>query len=177
VAAASKLRPEILSARLTAEAAQVAIAGAKAAGFPALTVSGGYLVGTDSGVPINAPSINANLTLPIGPGARDRVAIAAAKAAEAKAKMAGIERQVLLDVAAASRTLGASQRAAAAMTRARQAAETELHATEIGYRNGASSSLELASARSGYAQAVVDELSSSYDLEKAQATLEAQTGR
>jgi CzcA family heavy metal efflux pump len=177
VAMASKLRPEIASARLTAQAAQAAVATAKAAGFPALTISGGYLVGTDSGVPINAPSINANLTLPIGHGAHDRVAIAAAKAVEAKAKTAGIERRILLDVAASSRTLGASQRAAAATTRARQSAQAELSATEVGYRNGASSSLEVASARATYSQAVVDELSARYDLEKARATLETEVGR
>jgi CzcA family heavy metal efflux pump len=177
VAIATKLRPEIISARLTAEAAQAGIGTAKAARFPSLTVGAGYLTGTDSGVPINAPSLSANLTLPIGPGAHDRVAIASAKAAEAKAKTAGIERQILLDVAASSRTLGASQRAAAAMTRARQAAESELNATEIGYRNGASSSLELTIARTTYAQALVDELSAQYDLEKAQATLDAEVGR
>ncbi|HEY5349174.1 MAG TPA: efflux RND transporter permease subunit, partial [Candidatus Lustribacter sp.] len=177
VALANKLRPEIASARLTAEAAQAAVATAKAAGFPALTVSGGYFIGTDSGVPVNAPSINANLTLPIGHGAHDRVAIAAAKAVEAKAKTAGIERQILLDVAASARTLGASQRAAAATTRARQSAQAELRATEVGYRNGASSSLEVASARASYSQAVVDELSARYDLEKARATLEAEVGR
>jgi outer membrane protein TolC len=177
VAAAGKLRPEIASARLTAEAAQAAIGTAKAAGFPTLTLSGGYVVGTDSGVPINAPSINANLTVPLGRGAHDKVAIAAAKAVEAKAKTAGIERQILLDVAASSRTLGAAQRASGAMTRARQAAQLELNATEVGYRNGASSSLELTTARATYAQAVVDELSAQYDLEKAQATLDVEVGR
>jgi CzcA family heavy metal efflux pump len=177
VAAARKLRPEIASAQLLAQAAQAAVATARAAGFPALTVSGGYVVGTDSGVPINAPSINANLTIPLGPGAHARVAVAAAKAIEAKAKTDATERQIVLDVAAASRSLGAAQRAAAAMMRARQSAEAELHATEIGYRNGASSSLEVTSARSTYAQAVVDELSARYDLEKAAATIEVEMGR
>jgi outer membrane protein TolC len=177
VATAQKLRPEIASARLTAEAAQAAVGTAKAAGFPALTVSGGYVVGTDSGVPVNAPTINANLSLAIGPGSHDRVAIAAAKAVEARARTAGIERQILLDVAASARTLGASQRAAAATSRARQSAEAELHATEIGYRSGASSSLEVASARSTYVQAAVEELSARYDLQKAQAILETEVGR
>ena len=172
-----KLRPEIASARLTALAAQAAVGSAKAAGFPTLTVGAGYLVGTDSGVPVNAPTINANLIFPLGPGARDRIAIAAAKAVEAKAKTVSVERQIVLDVAASSRTLGASQRAAAATTRARQSADAELHATEIGYRDGASSSLEVASARSTYAQAVVDELSALYDLEKARAKLDVEVGR
>ena len=172
VAAARKLRPEIASAQLTAQAAHVAVASARAAGFPTLTVGGGYLTGTDSGVLINAPSINANLTIPLGPGAHGRVAVAAAKAMEAKAKSDATERQIVLDVAATSRSLGAAQRGAAAMARARQSAEAELHATELGYRNGASSSLEVASARSTYAQAVVDDLSAQYDLQKAAAVLE-----
>jgi outer membrane protein TolC len=174
---AAKLRPEIVSANLVAEAAQAAVSSAKAAAFPALTVTGGYATGTDSGVPVNVPSINANLTLPLGPGAHDRVEIAAAKATEAKAKAASIERQILLDVAASARTLGASQRSAAATTRARQSAEAELQATEVGYRNGASSSLELTSARSSYTQAVIDELSARYDVEKARATLDVEVGR
>ena len=177
VSAARKLRPEIASAQLLAQAAQAAVASARAAGFPTLTISGGYVVGTDSGVPINAPSINANLSIPLGSGAHDRVAVAAAKAIEAKAKTDAVERQIVLDVAASSRSLGAAQRAAAAMARARQSAEAELHATELGYRNGASSSLEVASARSTYAQAVVDELSARYDLEKAAATIEVEMGR
>jgi CzcA family heavy metal efflux pump len=174
---ATKLRPEIVSANLMADAAQAAVGSAKAAGFPALTVTGGFATGTDSGVPVNAPSINANLTVPLGPGAHDRVAIAAAKATEAKAKAASIERQILLDVAASARTLGAAQRSTAATTRARQSAEAELKATEVGYRNGASSSLELTSARSSYTQAVIDELSARYDLEKARATLDVEVGR
>jgi outer membrane protein TolC len=177
VTMARALRPEIASARLTAEAAQAAVASARAAGFPALTVSGGYVVGSDAGAPVSAPTINANLTLPLGPGAHDRVAIAAAKAVEAKAKADAIERQIVLDVAASARTLGAAQRAAEAMSRARQAAEAEVRATETGYRNGASSSLELATARTTYAQAVVDELSAQYDFEKARATLEVEAGR
>jgi CzcA family heavy metal efflux pump len=174
---ATKLRPEIVSARLMADAAQAAVGSAKAAGFPALTISGGYLVGTDSGVPVNAPNVNANLTLPLGSGAHDRVAIAAAKATEAKAHAASIERQILLDVAASARMLGASQRAADATTRERQSAEAEMKATEVGYRNGASSSLEVTSARSSYTQAVIDELSARYDLEKARATLDVEVGK
>ena len=46
VALARTLRPEIASARLTADAARAAVSAAKAAGFPAITVSGGYVTGT-----------------------------------------------------------------------------------------------------------------------------------
>jgi len=174
VALARATRPEIASARRTADAAGASIRSARAAAFPALTVTGGYLTGTDSGVSINAPTINAQLTLPLPASNRDRVLAAEARALEARTKAASVERQIALDVAASARTLGAAQRAAAATTRARQAAQLELQATETGYRNGASSSLEVTGARATYAQAVVDELSALYDLQKARAILDVE---
>jgi CzcA family heavy metal efflux pump len=169
-------RPEVRSADLIAQAADAAVRGAQASGFPVVTVNAGYLVGTDSDVPVHAPTIGANVTIPLSGAAHDRVAIAAAKAAEAKANAASIERGIVLDAAASARNLGAAQRAAAATTRARTSAEIELHATEIGYKNGASSSLELTTARATYAQAVIDELTAIYDWEKARATLAVEVG-
>ena len=157
-------------------AAAAAVRGARAAALPPITVTGGYLVGTDSGVPVNAPAVNAQITLPLSNAGGQRVSLAQARALEAQSKARSVERQIALDVAASSRTLGAAQRAAAADTRARQSAETELHAVELGYRSGASSSLEVTSARSTYAQTVVDELSALYDLEKARATLKIELG-
>jgi outer membrane protein TolC len=177
VGLATAMRPEIASARLLAQAAQADIGVARAAGFPTLTVSGGYLVGTDSGVPVNAPTINANLTLPLGSGAHDRIATANAKAREAQAKAVSVEREIVLDAGAAARSLGASQRAAGAMMRARESAQEEWQATELGYRNRASSSLDVESARSTYTQALVDEQSALYDLDKARATLDVEIGR
>ena len=177
VALARVSRPDIESARRTAEAASAAIGSARALGFPPLTVTGGYLTGTDSGVPVNAPTINAQLTLPLSSASGDRVRLAEARALEARAKATGVERQALLDVAASARTLGAAERASAATTRARQSAQSELRATEIGYRSGASSSFEVTSARATYAQTLVDELSALYDAEKARATLDIEVGR
>jgi CzcA family heavy metal efflux pump len=170
-------RTEIASARLSAQAAEAAVGGARAATLPAITVGGGYLTGTDSGVPITAPTITANVTIPLGSAGHDRVALAVAKAAEARARADGIERQIVLDAAASARSLAGAQLAAAATTRARIATAAELHATDVGYKNRASSSLELTTARSAYAQAIVDELSARYDLEKARATLDVETGR
>lgn len=176
IALARARRPELISARLAGDAARAAIRSARAAGFPLLTLSAGYLVGTDSDVPINAPTINAQLTIPFGAANRNRVKVAEARALEAQTKAAATERQIFLDVASSARTLGAADRAAVATTRARQAAETELRATQIGYRNGASSSFEVTFARLSYSQAVVDELSALYDLEKARATLDIEVG-
>ncbi len=177
IALARAMRPELISARNAANAARAAIRSARAAAFPLLTVSGGYLVGTDSDVPINAPTINAQLTIPLSSANRDRIKVAEARALEAQTKAAATERQIVLDVAASARILGAADRAAIATTRARQAAETEIRATEIGYRNGASSSFEVTFARLSFSQAVVDELSALYDLEKARATLDIEVGR
>ena len=176
VALARAQRPEVRSARLTAQAADAAVRSARSAGFPAIVVTGGFVTGTDSGVPINAPTIGANVTIPLSGANRDRVGIAAAKATEARAKAVAVERAVVLDAASSARTLGAAERAAAATTRGRDAAATALNATELGYRNGASSSLDVTTARATYAQAVVDELSARYDVEKARATLAVEVG-
>ena len=176
VALARAQRPEVRSARLTAQAADAAVRSARSAGFPAVVVTGGFVTGTDSGVPINAPTIGANVTIPLSSANRDRVGIAAAKATEERAKAVAVERAIVLDAASSARTLGAAERAAAATTRGREAAATALNATELGYRNGASSSLDVTTARATYAQAVVDELSARYDVEKARATLAIEVG-
>ena len=176
VALARRLRPEIASAELTIAAAQASIGAARASGFPSLTVGTGYQGGTDSDVPIGSPTVTASLSIPLSSGVHDRVTLEKAKAAEARAKAAAIERTITLDVAAAARTLAAAERSATASTQARQSAAEELRATELGYRNGASSSLEVTSARATYAQAVVDELSAIYDVAKARATLSIEVG-
>ena len=177
VALARAARPEIASAARTAGAARAALGSAKIASVPTLTFGAGYLSGTDSGVAVNAPSINANLTLPLGSAGRYRIGIAAARADAAQAKAAGIERQILLDVAASARSVTALERVAAATARASAAARVELAATTTGYRSGASSSLELVAASSAYAQAIVDNLSAGYDFAKARATLDIEIGR
>ena len=176
VALARRLRPEIVSAELTIAAAQASIGEARASAFPLLTLGTGYQGGTDSDVPIGAPTVSATLSIPLSSGVHDRVTLEKAKALEARAKAAAIERTIALDVAASARTLAAAERSAAASTQARQSAAQELAATELGYRNGASSSLEVTSARATYAQAVVDELSAIYDVAKARATLSIEVG-
>ncbi|GAC1308299.1 MAG: hypothetical protein NVSMB21_13400 [Vulcanimicrobiaceae bacterium] len=114
--------------------------------------------------------------MPFSSAARTRVAGAAARANEAQAKVASVERTLGLDIAASARSFGATERAATATTRARIAARAQLAATELGYRSGVTSSLELLAARSTYTQAVVDELSARYDLEKARNILAIETG-
>ncbi|MBV8263868.1 MAG: TolC family protein, partial [Candidatus Eremiobacteraeota bacterium] len=70
----------------------------------------------------------------------------------------------------------AATRVEAASTSARQAAEEELNATQIGYRAGSTSSLERAAAGATYADARLAELSAIYDEELARATVELELG-
>ena len=67
-------------------------------------------------------------------------------------------------------------RAAAASTSARQAAQEELNATQIGYRTGSTSSLERAAAGATYADARLAEISAIYDEELARATVDLELG-
>jgi outer membrane protein TolC len=171
------VRAEIASSVAAEHAAEAARALAQAAGFPALSLTGGYTAGTDSAVPIGAASVNVSLALPLGPSPHAKVRVEDGKVQEAAAKVASAKQAVTLEVAASARSLGALERAAAASTQARAELRLEVDATELGYRNGASSSLELTPARAAYAQALVDELSALYDVEKARSTLQLQVGR
>jgi len=176
VARALANRADVRAARETTAAAQAAAAAARRASFPAITIGAGYEKGVDGGVRIQGPTLNVTLGIPLNGSARSQVAQKTAIVAQDVAKAQAVERQIALDVAAAARNLAASQRATAASTHARQEAFNELQATDLGYRNGASSSLELANARDTYTQALVDELASVYDELKARATLELGVG-
>jgi len=170
-------RAEIASALASFNAAQATRLASLRSGFPGIIVTAGETTGTDSGVSVGAPSITAQLTLPIGPVSHDRVRIEEGRIAEAQARLASARRTVALEVSAAARTSDALQRAAIAAARARTEAQAELTATELGYRNGATSSLELATARDTYTQALVAELSARYDAAKAAASFGLQIGR
>jgi outer membrane protein TolC len=135
------------------------------------------MVGLDSGVPVNGPAVTVQLTFPLSSTARDRVAISDARVLQAQAKALDTERKIELEASAGARMLGASERAANATARAREASQEELHAVELGYSNGASSSLEVSTARAAYVQALVDELASIYALLEARATLDIEVGR
>ncbi len=176
VARALANRADVRAARETTAAAQAATAAARRATFPAITVGAGYEQGVDAGVRIHGPTLNVSLGIPLNGTARSQVAQKTAILAQNVARMQAQERQISLDIASAARNLAAAQRATAASTQARQEAFNELQATDLGYRNGASSSLELSTARDTYTQALVDELSSVYDELKARATLELGVG-
>ncbi len=169
-------RPEIAAAQSNIRAQESAVRLAQRAVLPAVTLIAGYTKGVDSGVRIAGPNLSAQVALPIAGAARARIAGERARLEEARAKLAAEQRRVSLEVSAAVRTAIASDRARRAATRARQQAQAQLEATSVGYRNGASSSLEVTAARQTFTQAVLDELAAVYALAQARATLRLQVG-
>jgi outer membrane protein TolC len=177
VTRAHLLRPELAAAQHVTAAAQAAARAARRATLPAVTIGAGYASGIDGGQHVAAPTVNVTLNLPLSGAARARVSQADAIVAEDQAKAASTARTIDVEVAATARNLAATRRATAATTEARRQAEAQLAATQLGYRNGASSSLELSSARDVYTQAVVDELSAFYEEARARAILSLQVGQ
>lgn len=165
------LRPEIASAQADVEAETHAVEVAKRAGIPALTLAGGYTTGVDTGIKVSGPSANVTLTVPLGGAAHDRVIAEEARLAQAQAQLEKVRRGIAISVGAAVRTETAQGVALAAAERALREAKAEYDATQIGYRSGASSSLDVESARATYVAALVADLSAYYDVARAQATL------
>jgi outer membrane protein TolC len=144
--------------------------------LPVVTVNAGYTQGIDSGVFVRGPSATVNLSVPVSHAAADRAAAERARLAQAQAKVSALQRTITVEVSAAARTYAESVRALQSAHTARVAAEEELRATETGYRNGASSSLDVADARRTYVQAALSELTALYAQQQAAATLQEETG-
>ena len=169
-------RPEVASAQADVEAETHAVDVAKRAGIPALTLAGGYTTGIDTGIKVSGPSANVTMTVPLGGAAHDRVVAEEARLAQAKAQLEKVRRSITVSVGAAVRTQTAQGVALAAAERALREAKAEYDATQIGYRSGASSSLDVESARTTYVAALVAELSAYYDVVRARATLQMLMG-
>lgn len=169
-------RPEVASAQADVEAETHAVDVAKRAGIPALTLAGGYTTGVDTGIKVSGPSANVTMTVPLGGAAHDRVVAEEARLAQAKAQLEKVRRSITVSVGAAVRTQTAQGVALAAAERALREAKAEYDATQIGYRSGASSSLDVESARTTYVAALVAELSAYYDVVRARATLQMLMG-
>jgi len=168
-------RSDVVAARVSVEAERAQVTATQRAGFPPLTIQGGYSRGIDGGTVISGPNVSASLTLPLGGVAAAKVAQERQRLVQAQAKLANTERAVTLDVGSATRNYGAAHEARLAATQARIQAAAEFTATDLGYRNGGSSSFELAGARATYSQAQVDELSAIYDEAAARAALQIAT--
>lgn len=155
-------RPELAALLATIEARKADVAAARQSWMPATTITGGYQTGVDTGIPVQGAQVAAHLDFPLASGSGDRVASAQTQVDEAYAQLVDERRTIALQVAAAVRDAQAQQSAAKSADRARDEAERALTAVEIGYREGASSSLDVADARRTYDQASVDALVAEY---------------
>lgn len=169
-------RSDLLSAQQAVQAEQAAVRVAQRGIFPAVTISAGYTAGVDSGVNVRGPTANVNVAVPVSHASADRVAAERARLEQALSKEEAIRRQIVVEVSAAARTYAESWTAAQSAMRARVAAQEELRATQIGYRSGASTSLDVADARRTYVQAALAELNAVYARAQAAATLEEELG-
>ncbi|MEO6835266.1 MAG: TolC family protein, partial [Candidatus Tumulicola sp.] len=173
VARALASRPELAALLASLDARKTGVSLARQTAWPSLTVGGGYQRGVDTAVPVHGPQAAVHLDVPLAPGTNERVAIAQAQADAAQTQLIEERRTIALDVAAAVRTARAAQAAQSAARHARDAAQRALAAVELGYREGASSSLDVAEARRSYVQASVDALIAEYQRAQALALLEA----
>jgi outer membrane protein TolC len=172
VARALGSRPEIAALLASIDARVAAVDLARQAGWPIATVGAGYQRGVDTAIPVQGPQAAVHLDVPLAPAASSRVAGAQAQVDAARAQLLEERRTIALEVAAAVRTARAAQTAELAAARARDEALRTLTAVDLGYREGASSSLDVAEARRTYAQAAVDALVAQYDRAQALALLE-----
>ncbi len=169
-------RGDIQAARSDVSAASAALRSARVGLLPAITVSAGYAHGVDVGQPIAGPTLNASFDFPLNASAASQIGTANATLAEAQARLRLAQRQVTLEVGAAVRNLNAAILATAAATKARTAAQEEFDAIVIGYRSGASSSLERDLAGATYADARLGELTAIYNEASARAILALEIG-
>jgi len=170
-------RAEIASLSASTDAASAGRRVIAGGAFPVLLVAGGYTAGTDSDVPVGSPSITASLLFPLGSGARARIAAEDAKIAATKARFEVGRRAIVLEVATAARSVASLERTLDATGRESVAARAELAATELGYRSGASSSLDVEVARAADTSAAIARVDAQYNLEIARAVLALEIGR
>jgi outer membrane protein TolC len=164
-------RPDVAAARRDVEAEEHAVAVTRRAGWPLITLSAGYTEGVDTGIPVSGASAAVDVTLPITGAAHDRVLAEEARLYQSRAQLQKVERNVTLEVASAVRAYKAQSTALIASQRALQSAKAEFSATQVGYRSGAVSSLDVEAARTTYVQALVNEISSLYAQARARAAL------
>jgi outer membrane protein TolC len=176
VARALAQRSDLASAEQAVRGEEAAVGVAQRGVLPAVSVNAGYTRGWDSGVLVNGPSAAVNVSVPVSHAAADRTAAERARLLQAKYKADSLRRTIAVAVSSAARTYRESALATESAKRARVAAEEELRATETGYRNGASSSLDVADARRTYVQAALNEVNAVYAQARAAAVLQEEMG-
>jgi outer membrane protein TolC len=164
-------RPEIAAANADVAAAQAAYRVSRQAILPAVTLSAGVTRGVDTGVPVSGPSASVSVSVPFGPAARGRADADRLLVNEAQDRLEAVRRSIEVEVGAAVRSYLAQVSAAESAARAAREAQAELTALQIGYRHGASSSLEVETARQTYEQALLAAIAAAYDRDRAAAVL------
>lgn len=172
IARALATRPELAALLATINARTADVAGAKQSRIPTATLDGGYQKGVDSGIPVQGATVTAHVEVPLASTSGGRISAAQAQVDAARAQLVDERRVISLDVAGAIRDARADDVAAQAADRARDEAGRALAAVELGYREGASSSLEVADARRTYEEAALDALVAEYQRALALAIVE-----
>lgn len=169
-------RGEVTGAKADVSSEEAAIIAARKAAAPALTAQIGYAGGLDTGIAVHGPAATLNVDFPLSSQAQDRVQAEEARLREAQARYESAQRAVALEVSAALQNYAAQRDASAATARARAEAQQEVQATQTGYRNGASSSLDVIDARRTFAQAAIDDITAQAALFESAATLSLNLG-
>jgi outer membrane protein TolC len=172
VTRALAMRPELSSLVASLQARNADLAGARRSGVPTATIEGGYQTGVDTGIPVHGAAVAAHLEVPLSSGTHARAAAAQAQVDATYAQLVEERRTIALEVASAVRDARALDAASQAAQQAKQEASKALAAIELGYREGASSSLDVAVARRTYEDARVQALVATYDSARSQAMLE-----
>jgi CzcA family heavy metal efflux pump len=173
---AEHVRDDVRSARDGVLAAQAGVRATQRALIPTVIFGAGYSAGVDSGMHVAAPTFSVQAVLPIPSRRNDEVALQQTRLAQAQAKALSTERAVALEVAAKVRGAVAAIAVQRASNEALRLSREALTATELGYRSGASSSLETSIARSAYEQTLVDAISAMYDRIATESTLREEMG-
>jgi outer membrane protein TolC len=162
VARALADRPELDSLLRAAQARDAAVSVAQQSSYPTATLQAGYATGVDTGIHVGGPQLAAHLDIPVASNGSAAVAAARARSDAAYAALDAERRQIELDATAAVRDVLADDLATDAAARAQTQAARVLAGVELGYREGASSGVDVAEARRTYLQASVDALTAQY---------------
>jgi len=165
-------RPEIAALMALVAARRADVSLAKQSALPSVTASGGVQGGADTGQPIHGSVAGVHVDLPLGSPASSNTQIARAQLDAVSAQLIDVRRTIALEVAAAFGDAHAADASAQAAAAASEQAARALRAVELGYREGASSSLDVADARRTYVQASVNAVVAEYLRAQAYAILE-----
>jgi outer membrane protein TolC len=172
VARALATRPELAALLATIDARAADVTGAKQSRVPTATLDGGFQKGVDSGIPVQGATVTAHVEVPLAATSGNRISAAQAQVDAARAQLVDERRTISLDVASAVRDARADDVAVQAADQARDEASRALAAVELGYREGASSSLEVAEAHRTYEEAALNALLAEYQRALALAIVE-----